>query len=169
MSKQDIKSHLYKFYNEKKEKGKQYVTAHFFAENVPKTTIYRHINNAACGKQLARKNISGRKPIFNTPNNRVKIKKTFNNRKKPSLRKAARKFKCSHITIRNILRKMQKPILCYKREKRPNRTPVQRLVARPKRRSLLQVYRNVDFILGDESTHFLYSQATIHTIRITKI
>ena len=160
MSKQDINSRLYKFYNENKEKGKQYVAAHFLEENVPKATIYRHINSAASGKQLARKNGSGRKPIFNTPNNRVKIKKMFNNRKKPSLRKAARKFKCSHITIRNILRKMQKPILCYKREKRPNRTPVQRLVARPKSRRLLQVYRNVDFILDDES-YFTLSNSVL--------
>ena len=138
---------MYNFYNENKEKGKQYVAAHFLAENAPKATIYRHINSAASGKQLARKNGSGRKPIFNTPNNRVKIKKIF--------RKAARKFKCSHITIRNILRKMQKPILCYKREKRPNRTHVQRLVARPKSRRLLQVYRNVNFILDDESNFTL--------------
>ena len=93
MSKQDIKSRLNKFYNENKEKGKQYVAAHFLAENVPKATIFRHINSAASGKQLARKNGSSRKPIFNTPNNRVKIKKMFNNRKKPSLRKAARKLK----------------------------------------------------------------------------
>ena len=123
------------------------MAAHFLAENAPKATIYRHINSAASGKQLARKNGSGRKPIFNTPNNRVKIKKIF--------RKAARKFKCSHITIRDILRKMQKPILCYKREKRPNRTHVQRLVARPKSRRLLQVYRNVNFILDDESNFTL--------------
>jgi transposase len=56
----------------------------------------------------------------------------FNHKMKGSLRKAAKKFKCSHETIRGILQKMKKPILSYKRKKRPNRTPVQRLVARPK-------------------------------------
>ena len=55
---------------------------------------------------------------------------------------------------------MQKPILCYKREKRPNRTPVQRFVARPKSRRLLQVYRNVDFILDDES-YFTLSNSVL--------
>jgi hypothetical protein len=33
---------------------------------------------------------------------------------KGSLRKAAKKFNCSHETIRVILQKMKKPILCYK-------------------------------------------------------
>ena len=77
MNKQDIKSRVYKFYFENKEKGKQYVAAHFLAENIPKTTIYRHIKSAESGKPLARKKETDRKPIFNTTNNRLKIKKCF--------------------------------------------------------------------------------------------
>ena len=72
-------------------------------------------------------------------------------RKKPSLRKAARKFKCSQITIRNILRKMQKKKLCIKKERKSNITHVQRLVARPKSKRLLQVYRNFDVHTGNDS------------------
>ena len=82
--KQDLKSRVYKFYQENKDKGKHYVAAHFLAENVPKTTIYRHINNAAAGKPLARKTGTGRKPIFNTSSNRLKIKKMFDHQKKSS-------------------------------------------------------------------------------------
>ena len=42
-------------------------------------------------------------------------------------------------------------MLCYKRTKRPGRTPLQRLVARPKCRDLYRTYRNSDFIIDDES------------------
>ena len=55
---------------------------------------------------------------------------------------------------------MKKPILCYNRKKRPNRTPVQRLVARPKCKRLLQANRNSDFILNDES-YFTLSNSTL--------
>ena len=44
---------------------------------------------------------------------------------------------------------MKKPILFYKRTKRPNRTTVQRLVARPKCRQLYKIYRKYDFIIDD--------------------
>ena len=83
----------------------------------------------------------------------------FDHQKKASLRKAARKFKCSHITIRNILRKMKKPILCYKRTSRPNRSPVQRLVARPK----CFCYRNIDsdFILEVPQSYFTFSNSVL--------
>ena len=75
----------------------------------------------------------------------------FNHWKKPTLRKVARKFKCSQITICKIFRKMQKQILCNKRVRKCNEIHSQRLMARPKSKRLLQVFRNVDFILEDES------------------
>ena len=55
---------------------------------------------------------------------------------------------------------MKKPILNFKRTKRPNRTPVQRLVARPKCRQLLQNLKNSNFILDDES-YFTLSNSTL--------
>ena len=58
------------------------------------------------------------------------------------------------------LQKMKKPILNFKRTKRPNRTPVQRLVARPKCRQLLQNFKNSNFILDDES-YFTLSNSTL--------
>jgi hypothetical protein len=157
---QNLKARLYKFYDENIDKGKSFVANHFLAEGCSRSTIYRHIRSRESGKQLERKKGSGRIPIISTPKNRARIAKMFNHKMKGSLRKAAKKFKCSHETIRGILQKMKKPILCYKRKKRPNRTPVQRLVARPKCKRLLQTYRDSDFILDDES-YFTLSNSTL--------
>ena len=55
---------------------------------------------------------------------------------------------------------MEKPILCYKRTKQPNRTPFQRLVAHPKCKRLFETYRNSDLILDDES-YFTLSNSTL--------
>jgi hypothetical protein len=81
-SKQEIKSRVYKFYENNK-------AAHFKAEGVPKVTIYRHIESVATGKPIDGKKGSGRKPKINTPKNRAKLTKMFNHRKSMSLRKAA--------------------------------------------------------------------------------
>jgi transposase len=119
-SKQEIKSRVYKFYENNKDKGKKYVAAHFMAEGVPKATIYRHIESAATGKPLARKKGrplarkkgSGRKPKINTPKNRAKLTKMFNHRKGMSLRKAAKVFNCHNKTIWEILKTLKRPVLC---------------------------------------------------------
>ena len=79
---------------------------------------------------------------------------------KGSLRKVAKKVNCSNKTIRAILKKMKKPILCYKRTKRPNKTPLKRLVARLKCKRLFETYRNSDFILDDES-YFTLNNSTL--------
>jgi hypothetical protein len=75
--------------------------------------IYRHIQSRESGKQVEQKKGSGRIPIISTPKNRARIAKMFTHKMKGSLRKAAKKFNCSHETIRVILQKMKKPILCY--------------------------------------------------------
>ena len=54
----------------------------------------------------------------------------------------------------------EKPILCYKRTKRPDRTPIQRLVARRKCRHLFLNYREHQFIIDDES-YFTLSNANL--------
>jgi hypothetical protein len=54
-SKQEIKSCVYKFYENNK-------AAHFKAEGVPKVTIYRHIESAATGKP-----IDGKKEAVENP------------------------------------------------------------------------------------------------------
>ena len=56
-----------------------------------------------------------------------------------------------------MLKKMKRPIICYKRSKRPNRSPVQRLVARPKCHKLYYKYRSFKFIIDDESYFTLWN------------
>jgi len=156
---QGLKSRVYKFYDDNIEKGKAYVANHFLAEGCSRSTIYRHIRSRESGKPVERKEGSGRIAIIDTPKKRARISKMFNHKVKWSLRKAGRKFNCSQETIRNILRKMKKPILCYKRTKRPFRTPVQRLVARPKCGNLYKTYKKSDFIIDDESYFTLSNSA----------
>jgi hypothetical protein len=67
---------------------------------------------------------------------------------------------CSKSTIQNILKMRKNPILCYKRTKRPDRTPIQRLVARPKCRHLYFNIRVHQFIIDDES-YFTLSNANL--------
>ena len=129
-------------------------------EGEARSSIYRLIKHAEQGKNVTRKKGSGRKPKFNTSSKRARLKRIFDHRKGVSLRKASKKFKCSKSTISNMLKKMKKPIICYKRSKRPNRTPVQRLVARPKCRKLYYKYRNYNFIIDDES-YFTFSNANL--------
>jgi hypothetical protein len=105
---------VYKFYDDNIEKGKAYVANYFLAEGCSRSTIYRHIRSRESGKPVERKEGSGRIAIIDTPKKRARISKMFNHKVGCSLRKAGRKFNCSQETIRNMLRKMKKPILCYK-------------------------------------------------------
>jgi hypothetical protein len=112
-SNQNLKARLYKFYDENIDKGESFVANHFLAKGCSRSTIYRHIRSRESGKQVERKKGSGRIPIISTPKNRARIARMFNHKMKGSLRKAAKKSNCSHETIRGILQKMKKPILCY--------------------------------------------------------
>ena len=42
---QELKSRVYKFYDDNIEKGKAYVANHFLAEGCSRSTIYRHIRS----------------------------------------------------------------------------------------------------------------------------
>ncbi len=75
------------------------------------------IKQAENNKPLNRKKGSGRTPKFNTPANRARLKKLFDHRRGVSLRKQARKWKCSPSTIANMLKSMKQAINCYKRKK----------------------------------------------------
>jgi hypothetical protein len=110
---QELKSRLYKFYDDNIEKGKAYVAHHFLAERCSRSTIYRHIRTRESGTPVERKKGSGRIAIIDTLKKRARVSKIINHQVKGSLRNAGRRFNCSQETIRNILRKMKKPILCY--------------------------------------------------------
>ena len=90
------------------------------------------MNSYDQNKPLGRKAGSGIRATLNTRNNRIKLSKMFNNRRGVSLSKASRRLGCSKSTIGRILKCFNKPILCYKRKKRPSRTPEQRLWGRRK-------------------------------------
>ena len=75
----------------------------FWPKVVPQSTIYRHIRSRESGKQIERKKGSGRIPLINTSKKRSRIAKMFNHKVKGSLRQAAKKFNCSHETIRVII------------------------------------------------------------------
>jgi hypothetical protein len=118
---QNLKARLYKFYDENIDKGKSFVANHFLAEGCFRSTIYRHIRSRESGKQLERKKGSGRIPIISTPKNRARIAKMLNHKMKGSLRKAAKKFNCSHEKIRGILQKMNQ--YCATKEKKSRIEP----------------------------------------------
>jgi transposase len=155
-----LRSRLYAFYGENKEKGKSFVWHHFLAEGSARTTIYRLMGQIDKGLSLSRKKGSGRKPIFNTPKKRSQVARKFNHKKGLSLRKVAKSLNCSKSKIQNMLKMRKNPILCYKRTKRPDRTPIQRLVARPKCRHLYFNFREHQFIIDDES-YFTLSNANL--------
>ena len=77
-----------------------------------------------------------------------------------SLSKASRRLGCSKSTIGRILKCFRKPILCYKRKKRPSRTPEQRLWGRRKCSRLYSKYRNHELIIDNES-YFTLSNSTL--------
>ena len=59
-----------------------------------------------------------------------------------------------------MLKKDKSPYFFYKRTKRADRTPIQRLVARPKCRQLYLKSRKQQFIIDDES-YFTLSNANL--------
>ena len=157
---QALKSCVYNFYKKKHEDGKHVVWNHFKIEGYSKATIYRYMNSYDQNKPLGCKAGSGRRPTLNTQNNRIKLRKMLNNRRGVSLSKASRRLGCSKSTIGRILKCFKKPILCYKRKKRPSRTPEQRFWGRRKCGRLYSKYRNHEFIIDDES-YFTLSNSTL--------
>ena len=101
---QALKSRVYNFYKKKHEDGKHVIWNHFKMEGYSKATIYRYMNSYDQNKPLGRKAGSGRRPTLNTQNNRIKLRKMFNNRRGVSLSKASRRLGCSKSTIGRILK-----------------------------------------------------------------
>jgi len=154
-----LKKRVYEFYNLHRVEGKPYTVKHFMDEGVPRRTIYRYLKDAEEGGLPIRRQGSGRKPIFNNSVVRFRLKQMFDHKRGKSLRKAAKKIGCCHKTISNILKSLKKPIYCFKRTKIPKRTPLQKLLARPKFRQMYLRYRRHIFVLDDESYFTLDNSA----------
>ena len=72
----------------------------------------------------------------------------------------SKKLGCSRSTVRNILKDSKNPMLNYKRKKRPDRTSLQRLLARRKCRRLYYKYCDHSSIMDDES-YFTFAHSTL--------
>ena len=87
-----------------------------------------------------------------------KLKKNFNHRIGRSQKKVAKKLNTSQQYVSKML-KNRTNIKCLKRTTKPKMTALQAKLARPKCTRLLRKYRDVDFILDDESYFTLSNTA----------
>ena len=53
-SNEDLKSRVYRFYDDNIDKGKNYVANHFLAEGCSKPSVYRHIRSRESGQPVER-------------------------------------------------------------------------------------------------------------------
>ena len=145
MSKEEnLRNRVYQFYEKNNELGKRFTVDHFMREGYAQSTLYDILKRHDQGKKAAREKGSGLK-------NRQKLKRKMNNQKGVSLSKAASTVGCSKTTARRILKSLQKPIICYKRVKKPKRSPLQLVLARTKCSKIYKKYAKHDFILDDEA------------------
>jgi len=156
----DLKKHVYNFYNLNKNEGNLFIRNHFLAEGFNQQTIYRFIKDAKNGVPLGRKKGSGRKATINNAINKERVKRFFDHKKGVSQRQVASKLNCSPKTIRNILKSLKKPIKCFKRIKKPKRTLMQKAFAQPKCGRMYRKYRQHEFVMDDES-YFTLSNTTL--------
>lgn len=147
---QSIKKELYKFFNNNPEKSKKEIAEHFISMGYAKSSVYRWIDLVENGDTLERKVGSGRPVKIATNGNIKDIIKKFNHRSGCSQRSVARKKNCNQSTISRILKKYSN-IKCYKKAKKAAMTELQKKQARPKCRKMLEKFKNLDFIIDDES------------------
>ena len=62
----DLKKHVYNFYNLNKNEGNLFIRNHFLAEGFNQQTIYRFIKDAKNGVPLGRKKGAEEKPLSTT-------------------------------------------------------------------------------------------------------
>ena len=101
-------------------------------------------------KTLQRQKGSGRPTVIATKKNVARVEKFFNHRSGRSQRRVARRIGCSQAYVSTILKKHTN-VKCRKKLKKPLLTVQQRKVVRPKCRKMAKKYKDVDFIIDDES------------------
>jgi transposase len=146
----EVKTILYKFYENNQDLPKKDIAEHFIALGYPKSSVYRWISCLEKKKSLERKKGSGRPAKIASKSNIIKIKYHFNHRSGCSQRKIARRLGCSQSYINYMLKKHTK-IRCFKKKKRPLLTDIQKKLARPKCRLMLNEFKGLDFLIDDES------------------
>ena len=136
------------------------IATHFQAEDVPKSTIYSIIKRHAEGVEAARVVGSGRPAVIFDYANINALVDLVDHQKGVSQRQLAERFRCTHQHVSNTL-KTQTTIQCFTTQTIPDRTEAQRAAARPKCATLLRLYRNVEWIMDDES-YFTLKHSSIH-------
>ena len=160
MNKQDLRKRVYSYYEKNKNSGKGDTVGHFVKEGESKSTIYSIIARFEAGLTLDRKPGGGRIPKIMTKVNVSKLKRKVNNKTGLSQSMLAKRFKCHQTYIGKTLQHKTN-IELRKKEKIPDRTPEQKVKARPKCTTLLRKYKDYAWIMDDES-YFTLSHSTIN-------
>lgn len=156
----ELRSRVYKFYEENRALGKLYTYKHFSCEHVSKSTIYNIIQRFEKGLTVDRKSGSGRKAVKITQQKLRQMENLFENNDSLSLRTAARKYDVSPGYLCKTLKK--KTNLRYRKKQTiPKRSDTQIALAKPKCNRLMRKFHHHEFILDDES-YFTLSHSTIN-------
>ena len=154
-----VKQQLYKFRSDNRNLTKEQVSKHFIALGYAKSTVYRWVYQMEHGNLLNRTKSTGRPVKIATKRNIIKLVKHFDHKGGRSQRKFAKSIGCTQGYVSKML-KRNTNIRCFKRFKKPLMTEKQKKEARPKCRKLLEAYRDVDFVIDDES-YFTLSHSNI--------
>lgn len=147
---QPMKDQLYGYMLENPDKEKKEIVEHFATIGINRRTIYRWISTIETTGTIQRKISCGRPVTIGTKPSIRWLKKYFDHRSGRSQTKAAAHLKCTQPYISHILKKYTK-IRCRKKVKRPIQTEKQRQATRPKCRKMLEQFKDVDFVVDDES------------------
>ena len=154
-----LKSVLEKYYQKNHALGRRHFFENFKDMGAPKRTLNNWLRLLEHKKVLTRKKGSAPPTKIATPSNIKKFKKNFNHRNGRSQKNVAKKLNTSQQYVSKML-KNRTNVRCLKRTTKPRMTALQVKLARPKCTRLLKKYRDVDFILDDES-YFTLSNTTL--------
>ena len=157
---EELRKHVYEFYNAHKTKGKKLIVDHFLVEFVPKSTIYDIIRRAENGFDYQQAPGQGSKAKKMKPCKVKRLLSKFDHNDKISQRQAAQKFGCSQPYVNKILA-TKSAINCRKKIKIPKRTDIQKGLARTKCGRLYALLLNLICIMDDES-YFTLSHTNIN-------
>jgi hypothetical protein len=156
---EDLRKRICQFRKNHINKPLKFTVDHFLAEQVPRSTIYRVLERFANNIGPERKKGSSRKAKKMDKKNINKLKKMFDKHDGISQRQAARKFNTVQSHISSTLQHKTN-IRYYKKKKIPSRTDSQIARIKPLCRHLYRNFRNLEWILDDES-YFTFGNTTL--------
>lgn len=154
----DLEKIMEIFFQKNREKGKAFVAKQFMEWGLPRSTAYDKIVKLENGS-LKRKVGSGRIAKVATKENIPKIAAFFENKSGCSQKKVAQVFNCSQTRISQVLKTMTN-IRTFKKSNYPDHSHQQKKAMRPKCRKLYENYKNLDFVMDDES-YFTLNNSTL--------